>query len=85
MHLVAVNSYFVFVQLFFVLRKKNDQITTLHVVHHGFLPVFLWFGVKFVAGTVTYLHFACECSWVMLKHVWFVVMFTSRSATSTSI
>jgi hypothetical protein len=85
MQLVAVNSYFVFVQLFFVLRKKNDQITNLHVIHHGLIPVVLWFGLKFVAGTVTYLHFACEWTWVMLKHVWCVVMFTSPGAISVCI
>jgi hypothetical protein len=40
-------------QIFFVLRKKNDQITTLHVGHHGAMAMGLWFAVKFVAGNVT--------------------------------
>lgn len=36
--------------VFFVLRKKNDHISTLHVCHHGMMPISSWFGVKFVAG-----------------------------------
>ncbi|XP_065155675.1 very long chain fatty acid elongase AAEL008004-like [Atheta coriaria] len=36
--------------LFFVLRKKNDQISTLHVIHHGIMPMSVWFGVKFTPG-----------------------------------
>uniref|UniRef100_A0A1B6CS52 Elongation of very long chain fatty acids protein n=1 Tax=Clastoptera arizonana TaxID=38151 RepID=A0A1B6CS52_9HEMI len=35
---------------FFVLRKKNDQITRLHVIHHGVMPLSTWFGVKFTPG-----------------------------------
>ena len=36
--------------LFFVLRKKNNQITTLHVLHHGLLPMNIWPGLRFTAG-----------------------------------
>lgn len=36
--------------IFFVLRKKNDHITTLHVIHHGVMPMSVWFGVKFTPG-----------------------------------
>ncbi|XP_001600048.1 elongation of very long chain fatty acids protein AAEL008004 [Nasonia vitripennis] len=36
--------------LFFVLRKKNDHISTLHVIHHGIMPMSVWFGVKFSPG-----------------------------------
>ncbi|KAJ3642782.1 hypothetical protein Zmor_025537 [Zophobas morio] len=35
---------------FFVLRKKNDHISTLHVIHHGVMPMSVWFGVKFTPG-----------------------------------
>ncbi|KAK0166820.1 hypothetical protein PV327_004303 [Microctonus hyperodae] len=34
----------------FVLRKKNDHISTLHVIHHGIMPISTWFGVKFSPG-----------------------------------
>nr|XP_022916067.1 elongation of very long chain fatty acids protein AAEL008004-like [Onthophagus taurus] len=35
---------------FFVLRKKNNHISTLHVIHHGVMPMSVWFGVKFTPG-----------------------------------
>lgn len=37
-------------QIFFVLRKKNSHISTLHVIHHGVMPMSVWFGVKFTPG-----------------------------------
>lgn len=36
--------------LFFVLRKKQQQISNLHVIHHGILPFSVWWGMKFVPG-----------------------------------
>ncbi|ESO07753.1 hypothetical protein HELRODRAFT_76239 [Helobdella robusta] len=36
--------------VFFVLRKKNNQVTFLHVFHHGIMPFSWWFGAKFVPG-----------------------------------
>lgn len=35
---------------FFVMRKKYDQVSTLHVIHHGIMPMSVWFGVKFTPG-----------------------------------
>lgn len=35
---------------FFILRKKNDQVSKLHVIHHGIMPFSVWFGVKFTPG-----------------------------------
>ena len=43
--------------LFFILRKKNNQITVLHVYHHSTM-VFLWLiGVKWYTGG------SCEHQW----------------------
>lgn len=36
--------------IFFVLRKKNEHVSTLHVIHHGCMPMSVWFGVKFTPG-----------------------------------
>ncbi|KYM83921.1 Elongation of very long chain fatty acids protein 7 [Atta colombica] len=36
--------------VFFVLRKKDRQITFLHLFHHSLMPFCAWIGVKFVAG-----------------------------------
>ena len=39
-----------FDSFFFVLRKKFSHLSTLHVVHHGGLPIAVWFGPRFVGG-----------------------------------
>lgn len=36
--------------LFFVLRKKDNQITILHLYHHSLTPLETWICVKFIAG-----------------------------------
>lgn len=36
--------------IFFILRKKNSHVSTLHVIHHGIMPISVWFGVKFTPG-----------------------------------
>nr|CAD7615637.1 unnamed protein product [Timema genevievae] len=42
--------------VFFVLRKKNNQITFLHVYHHAAMVFGTWIAVKFLAGGhATYL------------------------------
>merc|ERR1712106_89194 len=35
---------------FFVLRKKNNQLTSLHVIHHAMMPMTSWIFLKFVGG-----------------------------------
>lgn len=35
---------------FFVLRKKNNQITALHLYHHFILPISIWPGTRYVCG-----------------------------------
>ena len=34
--------------MFFVLRKKDNQISLLHVLHHGLMPFSMWIVVRFV-------------------------------------
>ncbi|XP_066905201.1 very long chain fatty acid elongase AAEL008004 [Halyomorpha halys] len=36
--------------IFFVLRKKDNQITLLHLYHHSLTPIETWVCVKFLAG-----------------------------------
>lgn len=47
-HILTI--YFITSQIFFVLRKKFDHVSTLHVIHHGVMPMSVWFGVKFTPG-----------------------------------
>ncbi|XP_030845097.1 elongation of very long chain fatty acids protein 4 [Strongylocentrotus purpuratus] len=35
---------------FFILRKRNNQVTFLHVYHHATMFVLWWIGIKWVAG-----------------------------------
>ena len=44
--------------VFFVLRKKQRQISFLHVYHHALMPITAWIGVRFFpGGQVTLLGF----------------------------
>lgn len=36
--------------IFFVLRKKYNQVSKLHVFHHSFVPIFCWFYLKYHPG-----------------------------------
>ncbi|XP_055526408.1 elongation of very long chain fatty acids protein AAEL008004 [Wyeomyia smithii] len=36
--------------LFFILRKKDQHVSTLHVIHHGCMPFSVWMGMKFAPG-----------------------------------
>ncbi|XP_067008076.1 very long chain fatty acid elongase 7 [Anabrus simplex] len=36
--------------VFFVLRKKNNQVTGLHVWHHTLMPVTGWIAIRFLPG-----------------------------------
>ncbi|CAG01443.1 unnamed protein product, partial [Tetraodon nigroviridis] len=36
--------------IFFILRKKDSQVTFLHVYHHATMIFNWWLGVKYVAG-----------------------------------
>lgn len=48
--------FFKLFQIFFILRKKNSQVTFLHVFHHTIMPWTWWFGVKFAAGGLGTFH-----------------------------
>ncbi|XP_023250684.1 elongation of very long chain fatty acids protein 7-like, partial [Seriola lalandi dorsalis] len=45
----------------FVLRKKNSQVTFLHVYHHSIMPFTWWFGVRFAPGGLGTFHALLNC------------------------
>lgn len=49
--------------LFIILRKRNNQLSFLHVYHHSTMFVLWWIGVKFVAGGSSFLGALFNC-WV---------------------
>lgn len=38
--------------VFFVLRKKQNQVSFLHVYHHTIMAVFTWGYLKYLPGKV---------------------------------
>lgn len=50
-YMYLINKFIEFLDtIFFVLRKKSNQITNLHVFHHSILPIVSWLGVKMSPG-----------------------------------
>ena len=47
---IYVGNYLLCFQVFFILRKKNDQVTFLHVYHHCTMIINWWLGARFVGG-----------------------------------
>ncbi|KAA0714245.1 Elongation of very long chain fatty acids protein 7 [Triplophysa tibetana] len=47
--------------VFFVLRKKHNQVTFLHVYHHSIMPFTWWFGVRFAPGGIGTFHALLNC------------------------
>ena len=42
--------------VFFIMKKNFRQVSVLHVLHHGIMPISWWFGIRFVAGGFGTLH-----------------------------
>uniref|UniRef100_A0A3P8S2C0 Elongation of very long chain fatty acids protein n=1 Tax=Amphiprion percula TaxID=161767 RepID=A0A3P8S2C0_AMPPE len=61
--------------IFFVLRKKNSQVTFLHVYHHSIMPFTWWFGVRFAPGGLGTFHALLNC-------VVHVIMYTYYGLTA---
>ncbi|KAJ3604257.1 hypothetical protein NHX12_028998 [Muraenolepis orangiensis] len=61
--------------VFFVLRKKNSQVTFLHVYHHSIMPFTWWFGVRFSAGGLGTFH-------ALLNSVVHVIMYSYYGLTA---
>lgn len=48
--------------VFFILRKKNGQITFLHVFHHATMLLCWFLGVAYVAGGQSFFHPMLNCA-----------------------
>ncbi|MPC31177.1 Elongation of very long chain fatty acids protein [Portunus trituberculatus] len=40
----------IFIKVFFVLNKKNQHISLLHMAHHGLMPISTWYGIRYHPG-----------------------------------
>ncbi|XP_066919791.1 very long chain fatty acid elongase AAEL008004-like isoform X1 [Clytia hemisphaerica] len=59
--------------LFFVLRKKNKQISFLHVYHHGSMLILQWSLVKYVPGGVSYFGPMLNCFIHTLMYAYYML------------
>ena len=58
---------------FFVMRKKNNQISFLHVYHHVSMLILQWCVVKFVPGGVSYLGPLLNCFVHSLMYMYYML------------
>lgn len=58
---------------FFILRKKNNQISFLHVYHHASMALITWGMVKFVPGAATYMGPLCNCFIHMVMYLYYML------------
>ncbi|XP_071486804.1 very long chain fatty acid elongase 4-like [Diadema antillarum] len=45
----------------FILRKKDSQISFLHVYHHATMPLLWWIGVRWIPGGASYFSGMVNC------------------------
>lgn len=61
---------------FFILRKKFNQISKLHVIHHAIMPFSVWWGLKFVpTGHSTFFGWINSFIHVLMYFYYFLAAF----------
>ena len=53
-------------QIFFLLRKKNNQVSFLHVYHHITMVCLWWIGIKWVPSGQCKLYCKVPCCSALL-------------------
>jgi len=59
--------------VFFILKKKPEQLTFLHVYHHSTMFCLWWIGVKFVAGGSSFLGAMFNCFVHVLMYTYYLI------------
>lgn len=57
----------------FVLRKRDRQITLLHVYHHSTMPLLWWIGAKWVPGGQSFFGAICNSSIHVLMYTYYAL------------
>lgn len=57
----------------FVLRKKNKQISTLHVYHHVSSMILTWISVKYLAGEMATFITLINCSVHVIMYIYYLL------------
>ncbi|GAB6026341.1 hypothetical protein CHUAL_012544 [Chamberlinius hualienensis] len=69
-HLYTISKIIEFLDTFcFIVRKKNNQLTFLHVYHHSTMLAFTWLGARWMASGMS-------CLPILLNSLVHVVMYT---------
>lgn len=61
--------------IFFVLRKKESQVSKLHVYHHISTVIFVWIMVKFYAGMYLASKILKKCKLIQIYFRWYGSIF----------
>ncbi|XP_077980559.1 very long chain fatty acid elongase 4-like isoform X2 [Glandiceps talaboti] len=57
-----ISKYIEFLDTFiFIARKKNEQISVLHVYHHSTMPLLWWLVTKWIAGGTAFFSAMANC------------------------
>lgn len=67
--------------LFFVLRKKSNQITFLHVIHHGLVPLLFYPLIRFVPGGNTVIGIIFNSLEHILMYSYYLISTIIRSGS----
>jgi elongation of very long chain fatty acids protein 4 len=59
--------------VFFILRKKESQLTFLHIYHHSTMFCLWWIGVKYVAGGSSFLGAMFNCFVHVLMYSYYFI------------
>lgn len=69
-----IDRYFDLVEtIVFLLRKKDNQVSLLHVYHHSFVVVAGWFIVKYSAGGMISLNFLINCVEHLILYSYYLI------------
>merc|ERR1712076_365969 len=69
---------------FFVLRKKNNQLTSLHVIHHAMMPMVSWIFLKFVGGGHSTFFMFLNMGVHVVMYFYYLMSSMGRRCRSTS-
>ncbi|XP_067654788.1 very long chain fatty acid elongase 2-like [Haliotis asinina] len=59
--------------VFFVLRKKSNQISFLHLYHHSTMPILWWAGARFVPGGEGYFSASINCLIHVIMYLYYLL------------
>lgn len=63
---------------FFIVRKRNDLVTRLHVIHHSIIPTSSWTTVKYTPGELsTHIQMLLKMFLFLLLLFFFFLLFRS--------